>query len=134
MVSNGTDLDDAPHVVPTVPDSDYPLAPSVVAEGELPTEDTRPAADARVAMPQDRQAGGMDPSPEHSDDVPQAENQGVHETRAGLLRRHPIAVPAGALVFALFLFAGYLYWDYAAHFESTDDAFVAARQFAWRRR
>ena len=30
----------------------------------------------------------------------------------------------------LVLFAGYLYWDYAAHFESTDDAFVAARQFA----
>jgi len=81
-------------------------------------------------MPQDRQPGGMDPSPEHSDDVPQAENQSAHETRAGLLRRHPIAVPAGALVFALVLFAGYLYWDYAAHFQSTDDAFVAARQFA----
>ena len=26
--------------------------------------------------------------------------------------------------------AGYVYWDYAAHFESTDDAFIAARQFA----
>ena len=25
---------------------------------------------------------------------------------------------------------GYLYWDYARHFESTDDAFIAARQFA----
>ncbi len=25
--------------------------------------------------------------------------------------------------------AGYLYWDYASHFESTDDAFIAARQF-----
>src|SRR5882724_5188337 len=116
MVSNGTDLDDAPHVVPTVPGSDYPLARGAVAECELPTRDTRPAADARVAMPQDRQPGGMDPSPEHSDDVPRAENQGAHETRADLLRRHPIAVPAGALVFALVLFAGYLYWDYAAHF------------------
>jgi membrane fusion protein (multidrug efflux system) len=27
------------------------------------------------------------------------------------------------------LAAGYLYWDYAARFESTDDAFIAARQF-----
>jgi membrane fusion protein (multidrug efflux system) len=26
--------------------------------------------------------------------------------------------------------AGYLYWDYSQHFESTDDSFVAARQFA----
>jgi membrane fusion protein, multidrug efflux system len=26
--------------------------------------------------------------------------------------------------------AGYLYWDDAAHFESTDDAFIAARQFS----
>jgi membrane fusion protein (multidrug efflux system) len=26
--------------------------------------------------------------------------------------------------------SGYLYWDYARRFESTDDAFVAARQFA----
>src|SRR5713226_10169644 len=25
--------------------------------------------------------------------------------------------------------AGYVYWDYASHFESTDDAFIAARQF-----
>jgi len=38
-------------------------------------------------------------------------------------------------VIALLLFipvaaSGYLYWDYAEHFESTDDAFIAARQFA----
>ena len=26
--------------------------------------------------------------------------------------------------------AGYIYWDYTSHFESTDDAFIAARQFA----
>jgi membrane fusion protein, multidrug efflux system len=26
--------------------------------------------------------------------------------------------------------AGYLYWDYTAHFESTDDSYIAARQFA----
>ena len=26
--------------------------------------------------------------------------------------------------------AGYLYWDHGSHFESTDDAFIAARQFA----
>jgi membrane fusion protein (multidrug efflux system) len=30
----------------------------------------------------------------------------------------------------LALAGGYLYWDYARHFETTDDAFIAARQFA----
>ncbi len=34
---------------------------------------------------------------------------------------------AGAVAVAA---AGYVYWDYAAHFEATDDAFIAARQFA----
>jgi membrane fusion protein (multidrug efflux system) len=81
-------------------------------------------------VPQDRQPGGIDPSREHADDTQRVEKQDAREPRANLLRRHPIAIPTGALAFALVLFAGYLYWDYAAHFESTDDAFVAARQFA----
>src|SRR5258707_7240418 len=99
MVSKENGLDAALHGVPTVPASDHPLAPGVVTESELP--DTRPTADARVAMPQDRQPGGMDPSPEHADYTRQAENQGAHEARVSLLRRHPIAIPTGALVFAL---------------------------------
>ncbi len=38
---------------------------------------------------------------------------------------------ATGLVFgAILLAAGYVYWDYTDHFETTDDAFVAARQFA----
>jgi membrane fusion protein (multidrug efflux system) len=126
MVSKANGLDEAAHEVPTVPASDHPLAPGVVIKSEL--ADTRSSAEAKVAVPQDRQPGGMDPSPEHADDTEQA--QDAREPRANLLRRHPIAIPTGALVFALVLFAGYLYWDYAAHFESTDDAFVAARQFA----
>jgi membrane fusion protein (multidrug efflux system) len=126
MVSKANGLDEAAHEVPTVPASDHPLAPGVVIKSEL--ADTRSSAEAKVAVPQDRQPGGMDPSPEHADDTEQA--QDAREPRANLLRRHPIAIPTGALAFALVLFAGYLYWDYAAHFESTDDAFVAARQFA----
>jgi membrane fusion protein (multidrug efflux system) len=51
------------------------------------------------------------------------------EPRRGLLRRHPFAFGVGLLVFIAAAAAGYLYWDYARHFESTDDAFVAARQF-----
>jgi membrane fusion protein, multidrug efflux system len=48
----------------------------------------------------------------------------------GFLRRHRFAITAAAIILALCSSAGYVYWDYAGHFESTDDAFVAARQFS----
>ena len=48
----------------------------------------------------------------------------------GLLRRHPVLAPVGLIALLLAAAAGYLYWDHSAHFESTDDAFIAARQFA----
>ncbi len=50
------------------------------------------------------------------------------ESRKGLRRRHPIAVVIGPVLFVLALAGGYAYWSYASHFESTDDAFIAARQ------
>jgi len=36
----------------------------------------------------------------------------------------------GLILLLVALPAGYLYCDYTSHFESTDDAFIAARQFA----
>ena len=50
--------------------------------------------------------------------------------RASLMRRHPIALVFGAVLLIPAVAGGYLYFDYAGHFESTDDAFIAARQFA----
>jgi membrane fusion protein, multidrug efflux system len=44
--------------------------------------------------------------------------------------RHPLALSLGALLLASVAGGGYLYWDNASHFETTDDAFIAARQFA----
>jgi hypothetical protein len=42
-----------------------------------------------------------------------------------------VALASVALLMAASVAAGgYLYWDYAGHFESTDDAYIAARQFA----
>ena len=43
-----------------------------------------------------------------------------------MLRRHPLSFVGGLILLAVLLPAGYLYWDYASHFESTDDAFIAA--------
>ncbi len=43
-------------------------------------------------------------------------------------RRHPFAVPIAMVLAASGAAGGYLYWDNAQRFESTDDAFIAARQ------
>jgi membrane fusion protein, multidrug efflux system len=51
------------------------------------------------------------------------------QRRNSLLRR-PLASGVGAMLFAAALGGGYLYFDYSNHFQSTDDAFIAARQTA----
>ena len=43
--------------------------------------------------------------------------------------RHAPALLAGLVLVALLVAAGWLYWDDAARYQSTDDAFIAARQF-----
>lgn len=48
----------------------------------------------------------------------------------GLLRRHPIGTAVGAIALVAAIAAAATYWDYARHFQTTDDAFIAARQFA----
>ncbi|WP_420831277.1 HlyD family secretion protein [Bradyrhizobium acaciae] len=50
--------------------------------------------------------------------------------KRGLLRRRPVVSAVGAVLLAATLGGGYLYMDYTEHFESTDDAFIAARQSA----
>jgi membrane fusion protein, multidrug efflux system len=45
-------------------------------------------------------------------------------------RRSRLAIPAAAFLAVAVGAGGYLYLDYAGHFETTDDAFIAARQFA----
>jgi membrane fusion protein (multidrug efflux system) len=68
--------------------------------------------------------------PLHDDQVPDHDGEQVDEPRAGFLRRHPLAVALGLVLSIAAAAGGYLYWDNARHFESTDDSFIAARQFA----
>lgn len=63
------------------------------------------------------------------DSPPLSEGQQKQARLAGLLRRRPLVSALGAMLLATMLGGGYLYIDYAEHFQSTDDAFVAARQF-----
>jgi membrane fusion protein (multidrug efflux system) len=50
--------------------------------------------------------------------------------RSGLLQRRPVVSAIGAILLASVLGGGYVYLDYAERFQSTDDAFIAARQFS----
>ncbi len=52
------------------------------------------------------------------------------EPRKTFLRRHPVASALGAILAAALMGAGYLYFDYTEHFQTTDDAFIASRQIA----
>src|SRR6202171_4623082 len=52
------------------------------------------------------------------------------ESGKGPRRRRPIAVAMGSVLFVLAVAGGYVYWSYASRFQSTDDAFIAARQIA----
>ncbi|MFL6822998.1 MAG: HlyD family secretion protein [Xanthobacteraceae bacterium] len=67
---------------------------------------------------------------EHEDQRVDKGREPADEPHRSLLRRHPFASVIGLILFMLAAAGGYLYWDYARHFESTDDAFIAARQFA----
>ena len=50
--------------------------------------------------------------------------------RKGFVRRRPFLSMFGLLALLGLGAFGYVYYDYTAHFESTDDAFIASRQFA----
>jgi membrane fusion protein (multidrug efflux system) len=62
-------------------------------------------------------------------DVEHADDGRRDEPSKGMLRRHPLAFVGGLILLFVALPTGYVYWDYASHYESTDDAFIAARQF-----
>ena len=49
-------------------------------------------------------------------------------SRKGRLRRYLVVVASACLL--PIAAAGYLYWDSSSHFEATDDAYIASRQFA----
>jgi membrane fusion protein (multidrug efflux system) len=68
--------------------------------------------------------------PLHDDQTPVQDDGPEEAPRAGLFKRHPFAVAFGLLLLIPVAAGGYLYWDYSQHFESTDDSFIAARQFA----
>jgi membrane fusion protein, multidrug efflux system len=87
----------------------------------------RPTADEQVRFPTLPRRAEPDEADENSE--PQNHDAG-DAARKSWLRRHPIAAAFGLISVLLAFPAGYLYWDYTSHFEMTDDAYIAAREFA----
>ena len=101
---------------------------SVPASQEPSTAFERPVVTARAPFPDESPAAKAPASPAQAEAAnTQATSKG---DGAGFLRRRPLISAIGAVLLASTLAGGYLYLDYARHFESTDDAFIAARQFA----
>jgi membrane fusion protein, multidrug efflux system len=100
-----------------------PSSPGPLHEpnGESPKEK------ARVLLRQQNPAAEQPASPEPEGPQPPPIGK---QHRIGVLRRRPIVSAIGAMLLASALGGGYLYMDYARHFQSTDDAFIAARQFS----
>jgi membrane fusion protein (multidrug efflux system) len=103
-------------------------APSVPALHDASEAQLRkPQIEARPPLPSDS------PAAERPELPAQAEEKQPDVTgkkrRNGLLHR-PVVLAIGAMLLAAAVGGGYLYLDYGAHFQSTDDAFIASRQAA----
>jgi membrane fusion protein (multidrug efflux system) len=86
---------------------------------------------AHAAMPEEKPSGGRRSRESNSQrEEPTPHREGQDKPRKGFLRRHPNLALISLVLAVAIAAAGYVYWDYAEHFESTDDAFIAARQFS----
>jgi membrane fusion protein, multidrug efflux system len=96
------------------------------------TELGTPEADLRARGPVPSEPGPsrelvLHPSPKQPEE--EVSEDAADYPRKSLLARRPIALVFSSFLVLAAASAGYVYWDYASHFESTDDAFIAARQF-----
>ena len=118
-----------PPVPPTRPSLRKPVAdnpPTADGDGE------GDGAMARVPMPQESglERRTVEAPPDDQGDHSQMDGDSGDAHRTGFLRRRPLASVLGLILVVTATGLGYLYWDYARHFETTDDAFIAARQFS----
>jgi membrane fusion protein (multidrug efflux system) len=88
---------------------------------------------SRAPTPQEAPGGErriVELPPRRGDRPREPDRERKDETPGGLRRRHSFAFAVGLPLLTVAAAGGYLYWDSARHFETTDDAFIAARQFA----
>ncbi|GJD47613.1 Colistin resistance protein EmrA [Methylobacterium crusticola] len=112
----------------------YPAAPGDDgrAPGRREEAGTRALRREDGAPREDSDAPREDGPPGEDGDAPREDaNEDEAGGKPSLVRRHPLWFVLGALVLALAGAGGYWYWLVSVHpYESTDDAFVDARQFS----
>ena len=102
-----------------------PAKPAWVSASEA----IRKAAASRIrALHEDTE--NRETPPAESDHEPPTEDEKDDKPRASFLRRNPYVIAIGVALFLVIAAAGYLYWDNARRFETTDDAYIEARQFS----
>jgi membrane fusion protein (multidrug efflux system) len=94
-----------------------------LAEGTTP-EARQPGKPQQDAKPQGR------PDAKSDDKAAGEKDEGPPQKKVPIWRRHPLATIGVVVLVIVAGIAGYIYYDYGEHFETTDDAFVAARQSA----
>src|ERR1700722_19112990 len=72
----------------------------------------------------------IDSPPLHDDRHSDHDDESEEKSHGQFLKRHPLLLALGLVSFAAAMAVSYLYWDHSRHFETTDDAFIAARFFA----
>ncbi len=107
--------------------SSAPVDPSSAKAGDDLARARAPKAPKRD--PDERRIVELPQHEDQEDRQPKQQPAGGDVSRLARLRRHPFALVIGLILFAVLTTGGYLYWDYARHFQSTDDAFIATRQF-----
>ena len=112
----------------TTPDDEAPAAERPVETPDRPADPGEKTE--RPAKPAEKE-GEPDDQPASKEEEPAAKDEKPPEKpRKSFLRRHPLMAGAGLIALLVAGAAAYVYWDNSSHFESTDDAFIAARQFA----
>jgi membrane fusion protein, multidrug efflux system len=100
---------------------------SVPTSHEPSVKSDRQDVTARAPSPHESPAAKSPASPVQPETAQPLAGKGH---RTDFLRRRPVVSAIGAVLLASAIAGGTLYLDYARHFESTDDAFIAARQFS----
>src|SRR5690242_10833611 len=105
----------------------------LLTAGSVSVRDERESVHTKdePGKPQSRQMPVAEPNglPEPREQEGRDASRSADEQRASG-RRRLLLLSLGGLLLVAVAGAGYLYWDDVSHFESTDDAFIAARQFA----
>jgi membrane fusion protein (multidrug efflux system) len=82
---------------------------------------------ARAPLPPESPGEWTEWPAQPEEEQPQATRK---KRRKGFFKRRPVVFAIGAMLLASILGGGYVFLDYAERFQSTDDAFIAARQSA----